>query len=185
MDATVRLSRRTNSSGSLVSPKFPCLPTDFSPLILRSLLWNFAGKAGTCLVLDQPGDIRALDLTGRSIARQSDGSLSVPFGEDQVYLLSDALDVVAFNTLIQHARIEKSTPVSVFAQPLSKSVTVAQNVGVVLENHTTTSLTGSIFLSVTDASGGDQSGSAATFTVESGRVGSGQGGTGAVGSTDC
>ena len=135
-----------------------------------AVLWNFAGKAGTCLALDQPGDVRALDLTGRSIARQADGSLSVPFGEDQVYLLSDTLDVVAFNTLIQHARIEKLIPVSVFAQPLSKSVTVAQNVGVVLENHTTTSLTGSIFLSVIDASGADQSGSAATFSVEPGKV---------------
>jgi hypothetical protein len=104
-----------------------------------AVLWAETGsgndaidRSGTLTIAD-PGDLRALDLSGREIPRQA-GQLVVPFGEQPVYLLSAALDVVTLRERIASARIEHLTPVTCYAQSLTQPADQPQTVTVRVEN---------------------------------------------------
>ena len=104
-----------------------------------AVVWSNTGssnqqldQAGT-LTIREPGDITALDCTGRPIPNHG-AVLSVPFGFTPVYLLSDRLSVVQLRERIATAELSNVTPVTAYAQPLAAPADTAQQVTVRIEN---------------------------------------------------
>ena len=104
-----------------------------------AVVWSNTGldndhvdAAGT-LTIQKPGDIKAFDCTGRPIPARN-GTLTVPFGEYPVYLVSEALDVVTFTAQINAARLDALTAVNCYAQCLARPADVDQMVTVRVEN---------------------------------------------------
>jgi hypothetical protein len=114
-----------------------------------AVIWSETGPdnahpdQSATLTIADPGDIHALDATGRPILPEN-GALTVPFGELPVYLLSDALDVVALRAKIAGAAIAKTTPANCYAQSLGLPADQAQSLCVRVESQANQDLDASV-----------------------------------------
>ncbi|MEO1235668.1 MAG: hypothetical protein AAFX76_02645, partial [Planctomycetota bacterium] len=111
-----------------------------------AVIWSFTGvedraDEGGTLTFDDGEGLRAFDLMGREIARRADGSLAVPLGDDPVYVLTEALDVVAFRERVRAARAAGITPVDAYAVSLQRPADEAQPLRVRVQSQLNRGLT--------------------------------------------
>ncbi len=119
-----------------------------------AVVWSWTGPnndridTNGTLTVSEPQDLRAFDLFGRAIPPQADGSLVVPFNQNPVYLVSDALSVVQLHERIATATIRDVTPVTLYAMPLRDPADRPQMLTVRVDNQMNVAVQGMLRLAV-------------------------------------
>jgi hypothetical protein len=118
-----------------------------------AIVWSWLGPSAeqldrqATLTLEDAADIRAYDLMGGELPRRSDGTLSVPFSSEPVYLASRALSTDELARRIRDARLERVTPVSLSLEPLTAAPDERPDLVVRLQNQLNRRLEGSLSVS--------------------------------------
>lgn len=117
-----------------------------------AVIWSHTGSSrldpdrnGT-IALKASG-LRAFDMTGREILARGD-NLTLPFGEDPIYITSETLDVVQLRARIAQARIQNVTPLNMYPLGLMAPTAQKQTVKVRLQNQLNRTLSGTLSLRV-------------------------------------
>jgi len=120
-----------------------------------AVIWSWTGPSndkvdteGTLTLGDASG-LRAMDMFGRTI-HPTGGKLVLPFGENPVYIVSEALSVIQLRDRIANARIEKATPVNLYGCSLLRPADQKQDLIVRMENQMNVEVSGELTVQVVD-----------------------------------
>ena len=136
-----------------------------------AVIWAVTGESkdkldadGTLTVPHADG-LQAFDMTGREIPAGPDG-LTVPFGNNPVYITSDTLSVIDLRNRVAQGIIKNVTPVNLYALSLMDDPTQPQKLSVRVENQINVKLQGTLHLKVAGAS----EETSAPFTIEAAKL---------------
>jgi hypothetical protein len=136
-----------------------------------AVLWSLTGPsadqldtAGELVILD-PTDLHAFDITGREIAPQN-RQLIVPLTNCPVYVTTERLSVMELRERITLGVIRHITPMNCYAFSLLKPASKQQDLSVRLENQLNRRLEGTVVLKTI----GSDAESSARFSIEAGEL---------------
>ena len=136
-----------------------------------AVIWALTGQTkdtldtnGT-LIIPKADGLQAFDMTDREIPAGPDG-LTVPFGNNPVWITSDTLSVVELRDRIAHGILKNITPVNLYALSLFDDPTKPQKLSVRVENQINVDLQGTLHLKVAGA--GEET--SAPFTVNASKL---------------
>lgn len=124
------------------------LPNDATKV---AVVWNYTGSDeyhpdnNTTLTIPHAEGMKAYDLMGNPIGNimaDRSGSLTVPFTQYPVYITSDSLSVKEFAALIGSGRIDKVTPVTMYAFSFTQPVDRNPALAIRVENQMNRPVTG-------------------------------------------
>ena len=136
-----------------------------------AIIWSVTGPSNTKLDTDgtltiaKADGLTAYDMTGRVIPASQDG-LTVPFGNNPVYITSDTLSVMELRDRIGHGIIKNVTPVNMYAFSLLDDPTQPQKLSVRVENQLNVAVKGTLHLRVAGAT----EETSAPFTIEASKL---------------